>query len=46
MKNPDKDGLTLEPVIVGTKLFQIHDQQLLKLAARLLAKYLQLLLTC
>ena len=27
-KNPDKDGLALEPLIVETKLFRIHDQRL------------------
>ena len=27
-ETPDKDGLTLEPLIVETKLLQIHDQQL------------------
>ena len=27
-KNPDKEGITLERLIVETKLFQIHDQRL------------------
>ena len=37
-KNPDKDGLTLEPLIVESKMFQIHDRRPCKLVARELTK--------
>ena len=38
-KNPDDTGLTLEPLTVETKLFQIHDQRHRKLVAVRLKKY-------
>ena len=37
---PDKDGLTLVHLTVETTKIQIHGQQLLKLEAKVLTKYL------